>query len=296
MLNYLYFSELISTMQEQDLRSSINFFYSLPRSPPPSTDDDMGVSPPPFYSDMTEFQRFGLSDYTETSLISSNLGTLITEGILPRSSLAGTRELRILSFLKMALFILKGLQKGRIFHATITYQWRRIVLSVFRLSQYKMKEIGFDSQLPEIMQIFGQYSELCNTSYEWDWKKTSHDQFVVRFAFEVTIRNVVLPACCGELNLSEYDFWMLLRILKHLLGEVQITSSRFLGNVKYGGCLFRDNFLPELNHEEQEMCYDCENAIDTTQQLLIMISQLIQLQEKPNGQHHMISKLLEAGI
>ena len=283
-------------MQEDDcLRPSIDFFNSLPPPPPPPIDDDMGVSHPPFYCDMTLFQRFGFSHYSEAIFIVSNLRTLITEGILPRSSLAGTRELRILSFLKMALFILKGLQKGRIFHATITYQWRRIVLTVFRLSQYKMKEIGFDSQLPEIMQNFGQYSEPCNTSYEWDWKKTSHDPFVVRFAFEVTIRNVVLPACCGELNLSEYDFWMLLRILKHLLGEVQITSSRFLRNVKYGGCLLRDNFFSELNDEQQEMCNDCENAIHTTQELLIMISQLIQLQEMPNRQHHMISKLL-AGI
>jgi hypothetical protein len=192
----------------------------------------------------------------------------------------------------MVLFFFKKFKREGFFYA-IKIQWRRIVLSIFRLSKYKCQEIGFDSQLPLIMQNFGECFDLRKTPSQWATKSQLYwlDPFLVRFAFETTIRNVVLQACCGELNLSEYEFWMLLRILKHLLGEIQSNSSINLLRLKYHGSL-ECCFSSKLDDKEQAECDESEIAIHRTQELLEYIDELIRSQEFSNGQHPLIAKLL----
>lgn len=282
---------------EDPLEESNNFFKSIPLPPPPPNDDGMDDDscPYPRYDKMNTFQRLGCHKLNDTSLTAFYLHTIITDGISPKITRTGPRELHLLSFLKMVFFILGKFKRERFFYA-IEIQWRRIVLSVFRLSRYKCQEIGFDSPLWAVMQNFGGCFELRETPSGWARKRRLFppDPSLVRLAFEVTIRNVVLPACCGELILSDYDFWMLLRILKHLLGEIQISSSIHLLRVKYHGS-FEDNFHSNLTDKEQAECEECDSAIHATQQLLGMIDLLIQCQEFPDGQHPLISKLL-AGI
>ena len=267
------------------------FFKSIP-PPKPFPDRDEYQFPPISYDDMTLFQRLGYSHLHETSLTVLHLHTLITEGILPRLSRTGPRELHLLSFLKMVLFFFKKFKREGFFYA-IKIQWRRIILSIFRLSKYKCQEIGFDSQLPLIMQNFGECFDLRKTPSQWATKSQLYwlDPFLVRFAFETTIRNVVLQACCCELNLSEYEFWMLLRILKHLLGEIQSNSSINLLRLKYHGSL-ECCFSSRLDDKEQAECDESEIAIHRTQELLEYIDELIRSQEFSNGQHPLIAKLL----
>ena len=273
------------------LKFIVDFFKSIP-PPKPFPDRDEYQFPPIPYGDMTLFQRLGYSHLHETSLTVSHLHTLITEGILPRLFRTGPRELHLLSFLKMVLFFFKKFKREGFFYA-IKIQWRRIVLSIFRLSKYKCQEIGFDSQLPLIMQNFGECFDLRKTPSKWATKSQLYwlDPFLVRFAFETAIRNVVLPACCGELNLSEYEFWMLLRILKHLLGEIQSNSSINLLRLKYYGSL-ECCFSSRLDDKEQAECDECETAIHRTQELLEYIDELIRSREFSNGQHPLIAKLL----
>jgi hypothetical protein len=286
----------VRTMEAENhnsLKVPVEFFNSIPPPKPfPNIEDDEWHFPPISYDEMTILQRLGYSHLHETSLTVSHLHTLITVGILPRLSRTGPRELHILSFLKMVFFFFKKFKRVGFFF-DIKMQWRRVVLSIFRLSKYKCQEIGFDSQLPLIMQNFGKCNDLRKTPYEWATKSQLYwlDPFLVRFAFETAIRNVVLPACRGELNLSEYDFWMLLRIFKHLLCEIQNSSSIHLIRVKYHGSL-EFCFSSRLDDKEQAACDECETAIRRTQELLEYIAKFIRSQEFSNGQHHLIAKLL----
>lgn len=306
MLNYLYFSELISTMEDQDqlfcalkdqdqlFCASCTFFSSLPPWFSKTDRDDMDDGCPFIPFDRMNFwqaQGFVYPDRTRDMI--SNLHAMITNGILPKVTRSGPREVYLVAFLKMALFIFKKLLRARMPYSIIAFQWRRIVLIVFRLSSYKREEIEFGSHLPLIMQNCGRMYELCDTFRRWARKSTldSLDPFDIRFALQVTIRNVVLPACCGEMILSDYDFWMLLRILKHLLGEIQITSSMHLMMVKFHGSA-EDCFFSRLNDEEQALSDEIEGSIHATQELLEMITFLINQREFQNGQHPLISRLL----
>lgn len=285
-------------MQEQDSESHLHdlctFFFSIP----PwwsKTDRDVMDDDRPFirFDQMNFWQGQGFVHPDRTRDMVSNLYTMITNGILPTLKRFGPRELYLVSFLKMALFIFKKFLRAGMPYSTIAFQWRRIVLIVFRLSSYKQKEIEFVSHLPEIMQNCGKRYKLHKDFRGWARKSTldSLDPFDIRFALQVTIRNVILPAYCGELILSDYDFWMLLRILKHLLGEIQISSSIHLMLVKFHGSA-EDCFFSRLNDEEQAVCDEIDVAIHATQQLLEMITFLINQREFPNGRHPLISRLL----
>ena len=287
-------------MEDQDSESHLHdlctFFFSIPPWWSKTDRDVMDDDCPFIRPDQMNFwqgQGFVYPDRTRDMV--SNLHTMITNGILPTLKRFGSRELYIVSFLKMALFIFKKLLRAGMPYSTIAFQWRRIVLIVFRLSSYKREEIEFDSHLPLIMQNCGRRYELCDTFRRWAHKSTldSLDPFDIRFALQVTIRNVVLPACCGEIILSNYDFWMLLRILKHLLGEIQISSSIHLMMVKFHGSA-EDCFFSRLNDEEQALSDEIEGSIHATQELLEMITFLINQREFSNGQHPLISRLLRS--
>jgi len=290
----------MSTMEDQDqisrLHNSCTFFISISpwwsKTDRDDMDDDCPFIP---FDRMNFWQSLGYVYPDRTRDMISNLQTMITNGILPKVTRSGPREVYLVAFLKMALFIFKKLLRARIPYSTIAFQWRRVILIGFRLSSYKREEIEFDSHLPLIMQNCGRRYELCDTSRRWAHKSTldSLDPFDIRFALQVTIRNVLLPACCGELILSDYDFWMLLRILKHLLGEIQITSSIHLIMVKFHGSN-EDCFFSWLNDEEQALSDEIEVSIHATQDLLEMITFLINQREFQNGQHPLISRLLRS--
>jgi hypothetical protein len=295
MLNY-YFFLLISKMEDQYqcLCTSCTFFFFMPKWLSKTDRDGMDDGCPFIPFDRMNFwQAQGFIHPDRTRDMVSNLQTIITDGILPNVIRSGQREVYLVAFLKMVLFIFKKFLRARMPYSIIVFQWRRIVLIVFRLSSYMREEIEFGSHLPLIMQNCGRRYELCDTFRRWARKSTldSLDPFDIRFALQVTICNVVLPACCGEMILSDYDFWMLLRILKHLLGEIQITSSIHLMMVKFHGSA-EDCFFSSLNDEEQAECDKTESAIHATQELLEMITFLINQREFSNGQHPLISRLL----
>jgi hypothetical protein len=289
-------------MEDQDSNNHLHlhdlctFFFSIPPWWSKTVHDDMDDGCPFIPFDRMNFwQAQGFIHLDRTRDMVSNLQTMITDGILPNVTRSGQREVYLVAFLKMVLFIFKKFLRAGIPYSIIAFQWRRIVLNVFRLSNYKREEIEFVSYLPQIMQNCGKMYQLQEDFRGWARKSTldSLDPFDIRFALQVTIQNVIVPACCGELILSDYDFWMLLRILKHLLGEIQISSSIHLMLVKFHG-LSEDCFFSSLNDEEQAECDKTESAIHVTQVLLEMITFLINEREFSNGQHPLILRLLRS--
>jgi len=239
------------------------------------------------------FQEVGDNSDT-TSCFVLNLQDFITYGISPRLSRTGPWELHIRSFLKMVFFFFRKFKKERFFSA-IKIQWRRIVLSIFRLSKYNRQEIGFDSTLLDIMQNCGGNFVIHHDFRGWGMRSQSQEfpqnLSLVRLALEVTVRNVMLPA-----SLSEYEFWMLLRILRHLLGEVQIYLCWLKINIDQHGCIEGSDSCQSHANDEAIMRFaeDRTLAINVFQELLEYIDELVRYHELPDGRHPLIAKLLES--
>jgi hypothetical protein len=277
--------------REDRFRASTLFFDSIPL---PQFQNCDGMEDDRFpYHERNAFQEVGDNSYA-TLCIALNLQDLITYGISPRLSRTGPWELHIRSFLKMVFFFFKKFKREKFFYA-IKIQWRRIVLSIFRLSKYNRQEIGFDSTLPDIMQNCGGNFVIHHDFRGWGMRSQNQEfpqnLSLVRLALEVTVRNVMLPA-----SLSEYEFWMLLRILRHLLGEVQIYLFWLKINIDQHGCIGgSDSCQSHANNEEiMRFAEDRTLAINVFQKLLVYIDSLICSHELPDGRHPLIAKLLES--
>jgi hypothetical protein len=272
--------------------ASNHFLNSIP---PPQFEDCDGMEENLFSIDheRNAFQQAG-NDPEATSCIALNLQDFITYGISPRLSRTGPWELHIRSFLKMVFFFFRKFKKERFFSA-IKIQWRRIVLSIFRLSKYNRQEIGFDSSLPDIMQNCGGNFVIHHDFRGWGMRSQSQEfpqnLSLVRLALEVTVRNVMLPA-----SLSFYEFWMLLRILRHLLGEIQIYLCWLKINIDQHGFIEgSDSCKSDANYEENmRYAEDRTSAINDLQEFLEYIDRLVCSHELPDGRHHLIAKLLES--
>jgi hypothetical protein len=278
------------------LKASKGFFNSIP--PPQFEDCGMEEDRFPFsIDDKNEFQQVG-DNPDATSCIAWNLRDLITYGISPTLSRTGPGELHLISFLKMVFFFLKIFKRERFFYA-IKSQWRRIVRIVFSLSRHNRQEIGFDSSLPDIMQNCGGNFVIHHDFRRWAMRSQSQ-QFsqnlsLVRLALEVTVRNVMLRACDRAASLSFYEFWMLLRILRHLLGETQVYLCWLKINIDQHGSIERSDSCQSHANDEENMRFAEERtlAINVFQELLEYIDGLVRSHELPDGRHPLIAKLLE---
>jgi hypothetical protein len=281
------------------LEASELFFHSIP--PPQFEDCGMEENPFSIYDEKNAFQQVG-DNPDATSCIAWNLRDLITYGISPTLSRTGPGELRLHSFLRMVRFIFRRFFRqfggnNRI-HA-IQNQWNRIVRIVFSLSRHNRQEIGFDSSLPDIMQNCGGNFVIHNDFRGWGMRSQSQ-QFsqnlsLVRLALEVTVRNVMLRACDRAASLSFYEFWMLLRILRHLLGETQVYLCWLKINIDQHGSIERSDSCQSHANDEENMRFAEERtlAINVFQELLEYIDGLVRSHELPDGRHPLIAKLLE---